>query len=340
MAVSSGESPSASGLRTPLDNTGSTSDPNMVWIPGGTFRMGAEDFYPEERPVHEVNVSGFWMDRHLVTNEQFERFVKETGYTTLAERPLKPEDFPGAPRENLVPGSMVFRKTAGPVDLHKYANWWAWVPGASWCHPNGPDSSLDGLEQHPVVHIACEDAQGYAKWARKKLPTEAEWEFAARGGLEAAKFTWGDEHSPGGKAMANAWQGEFPWQNLVLDGYEGTSPVGVFPQNGYGLYDMAGNVWEWTADWYVHRHADELIKSCCGPPINPRIVSADKSYDPAQPQFRIPRKVVKGGSFLCAPNYCLRYRPAARQPQMIDTGMSHIGFRCIVRAGRASPQEH
>jgi formylglycine-generating enzyme required for sulfatase activity len=187
-----------------------------------------------------------------------------------------------------------------------------------------------------VVHVGYEDAEAYARWAGKDLPTEAEWEFAARGGLNGAKFTWGDEHFPDGKAMANSWQGEFPWQNLLLDGYEGTSPVGSFPANGYGLYDMAGNVWEWTCDWYVHRHVDEVVKPCCGPAVNPRIVSPEKSYDPRQPQFHIPRKVVKGGSHLCAPNYCLRYRPAARQPQMIDTGMSHIGFRCIVRRDGAA----
>ena len=302
----------------------------MVWIPDGVFHMGSEEFYPEERPIHEVAVSGFWMDRCAVTNEQFALFVEATGYVTIAERPLNPEEFPGAPVENLVPGSMVFHKTRRPVDLRNYANWWTWTPGASWQHPGGPHSSLKGLEQHPVVHIAYEDAEAYARWVGKELPTEAEWEFAARGGLEGARFTWGDEHFPDGRAMANTWQGEFPWQNLLTDGYEGTSPVGSFPPNGYGLYDMAGNVWEWTSDWYVPRHVDESVTSCCGPPENPRILSPDKSYDPGQPQVRIPRKVVKGGSHLCAPNYCLRYRPAARQPQMIDTGMSHLGLRCIM----------
>jgi sulfatase modifying factor 1 len=226
---------------------------------------------------------------------------------------------------------MIFHRTKGPVNLRNYANWWRWTPGANWLHPRGPSDLLDGLEQHPVVHVAYEDAEAYAKCAGKDLPTEAEWEYAARGGIEGAKFAWGDEHFPDGKAMANTWQGDFPWQNLLLDGYEGTSPVGAFPANGYGLLDMAGNVWEWTADWYVPRHASEVVKPCFGPPLNPRIVSPEKSYDLAQPQFRIPRKVVKGGSFLCAPNCCLRYRPAVRQPQMIDTGMSHIGFRCIVR---------
>jgi formylglycine-generating enzyme len=313
---------------------GDSPHPEMIWIPGGTFRMGSEDFYPEERPVHEVSVDGFWIDRYTVTNEQFARFVDATGYVTLAERPLNAADFPGAPAENLVPGSMLFHKTAGAVDLRNYANWWVWAPGTSWRHPLGPGSSLDGIERHPVVHVAYEDAEAYARWAGKELPTEAEWEFAARGGLDGKKFTWGDEHFPGGKAMANSWQGEFPWQNLLVDGYEGTSPVGSFPPNGYGLYDMAGNVWEWTCDWFVPRRADEVVKPCCGPAVNPRIASPDKSYDPAQPQFRIPRKVVKGGSHLCAPNYCLRYRPAARQPQMIDTGMSHIGIRCIVRRAK------
>jgi formylglycine-generating enzyme len=316
--------------------SGEPRDPRMVWIPGGTFRMGSEDFYPEERPVHEVTVDGFWIDRYLITNEQFARFVEATGYVTLAERPPNPADFPGAPAENLVPGSMLFQKRKGPVDLRNYANWWAWVPGASWRHPRGPRSSLRGLAQHPVIHVAYEDAEAYARWAGKELPTETEWECAARGGLDGATFTWGDEHCPAGKAMANFWQGEFPWQNLLQDGYEGTSPVGSFPANGYGLYDMAGNVWEWTCDWYVHRHADEVVKACCGPAVNPRIVSPDNSYDPRQPQFRIPRKVVKGGSHLCAPNYCLRYRPAARQPQMIDTSMSHIGFRCMLRTGGAA----
>lgn len=307
---------------------------NMMWVPGGTFRMGSEDFYPEERPVHEVHVDGFWMDRSPITNDLFSSFVDATGYKTLAERELNPADFLGAPAENLVPGSMVFRKTRGPVDLKNYVNWWAWVPGTSWRCPFGLQSSIEGMEQHPVVHVAYEDAAAYARWAGKELPTEAEWERAARGGLEGKKFTWGDEELPDGKTMANYWQGEFPWQNKASDGFEGTSPVGTFPPNGYGLTDMAGNVWEWTSDWYVHRHLDGIVKSCCGPAINPRVASPHLSYDPRQPQFHIPRKVVKGGSHLCAPNYCLRYRPAARQPQMIDTSMSHIGFRCVIRAGK------
>jgi formylglycine-generating enzyme len=304
---------------------------DMVWIAGGTFEMGSEAFYPEERPVHGVTIDGFWADRYAVTNEEFARFVDATGYVTIAERTPSAEDFPGAPPENLVAGSMVFQRRSGAVDLRNYANWWAWVPGASWRHPTGPHSSLDGLARHPVVHVAYDDAYTYARWAGKDLPTEAEWEFAARGGLEGATFTWGNEEFPGGKAMTNSWQGEFPWQNLLIDGYEGTSPVGSFPPNGYGLYDMAGNVWEWTSDWYEPRGSNPAVKSCCMGSVNPRVISPEKSYDPRQPQFRIPRKVVKGGSYLCAPNYCLRYRPAARQPQMIDTGMAHIGFRCVVR---------
>jgi formylglycine-generating enzyme required for sulfatase activity len=303
----------------------------MVWIPSGLFRMGSEDFYPEERPVREVWVDEFWMDQHPVTNREFQEFVDQTRYLTLAERPLKAEDYPGVPPEKLLPGSMIFHKTSGPVDLRDYTNWWAWVPGANWRHPQGPSSSLQDIETHPVVHVAYEDAEAYARWAGKDLPSEAEWEYAARGRLDGATYTWGNEHPAHGIVMANTWQGEFPWQNLLQDGYEGTSPVGSFPPNGYKLYDMAGNVWEWTSDWYVPKHDDEARKSCCGFLANPRVLSPERSFDPCQPQFRIPRKVVKGGSHLCAPNYCLRYRPAARQPQMIDTGMTHIGFRCIVR---------
>jgi formylglycine-generating enzyme len=239
---------------------------DMVRIAGGTFRMGSEDFYPEERPVHEVSVDGFWMDRCVVTNAQFGRFVVATGYVTLAERPPNPADYPGAPQETLVPGALLFHKTAGPVDLRNFANWWAWTPGTNWRQPLGPGSSLAGIDQHPVVHVAYDDAEAYARWAGKELPTEAQWEFAARGGLDGKKFTWGDDHFPGGKAMANTWQGEFPWENLGIDGYEGTSPVGTFPANGYGLHDMAGNVWEWTCDWFAPRHADEIVNSCCVPP--------------------------------------------------------------------------
>jgi formylglycine-generating enzyme required for sulfatase activity len=303
----------------------------MVWIPGGTFLMGSNDFYPEERPVHRVKVDGFWMDEHPVTNAQFRRFVKETGYVTVAERAPDPAEYPGVDPARLVPGSLVFRRPARPVSLGDPRGWWMYVPGAYWKHPEGPGSHLGGRERHPVVHIAYEDATTYAAWAEKALPTEAEWEFAARGGLEGAIYTWGNEFAPRGRLMANTWQGEFPWQNLNQDRYERTSPVGAFAPNGYGLFDMAGNVWEWTSDFYSPRHPDEAPRACCIP-RNPRVGPAAQSPMAGQPGGHIPRRVLKGGSHLCAPNYCLRYRPAARQEQTVDSSASHIGFRCIVRA--------
>ena len=269
---------------------------------------------------------------YAVTNEPFARFVAETGYVTLAERAPKPEDFPGAPPENLVPGSMVFQKRTGPVDLRNYANWWAWVPGANWRHPHGPDSSLEGLERHPVVHVAYEDAEAYARWAGKELPTEAEWEFASRGGLDGATFPWGNEEFPDGKAMVNSWQGEFPWQNLLTDGHEGTvSGRLVSTRTATACTTWPATCGSGRAIGTSHAAPTPTVKSCCMGSVNPRVISPEKSYDPRQPHFRIPRKVVKGGSHLCAPNYCFRYRPAARQPQMIDTGMAHIGFRCVLR---------
>jgi formylglycine-generating enzyme len=320
-----------------LDRNGSDAPPgpppfkDMLWIPGGTFSMGSDRFYPEEGPVHQARVAGFWMDETTVTNNQFRRFVKATGYVTVAERQPHPDDYPGALPELLVPGSAVFRKTSGPVSL-RIPSWWEYVPGADWRHPEGPGSTLDGRDRHPVVHVAYEDAEAYAAWAGKSLPTEAEWERAARGGLEGTIYVWGEEFAPRGRMMANTWQGEFPWQNLLTDGYEGTAPVGSFPPNGYGLYDMAGNVWQWTGDWYQERHPAAESSPCCAP-VNPRGGTMELSYDPLQPQVRIPRKVLKGGSYLCAPNYCLRYRPAARHPETVDTSTSHIGFRCIVRVG-------
>ncbi len=294
----------------------------MVRIEGGTFRMGSDRFYPEEAPVRDVHVDGFSIDAHTVTNEEFSKFVRKTGYVTIAERALDPADFPGAPLENLVPGALVFHMTEGPVDLRDYSRWWSWVPGASWKHPEGPGSSVKSRPDHPVIHVAFEDAETYARWAGKRLPTEAEWEFAARGGLDGKDFVWGDDVEPGGTPFANTWQGEFPWQNLCADGFERTAPVGRFPANGYGLYDMAGNVWEWTTDWYAHERSGVQSPCCAG-------AARERSYDPCQPGTRIPRKVLKGGSFLCAPSYCLRFRPAARSPQAIDTGMSHVGFRCV-----------
>lgn len=302
---------------------------NMMWIPGGTFLMGSNDHYPEEAPAHYVTVEGFWMDKHTVTNEQFNRFVEATGYLTVAERPLNPDDYPGALPGMLVPGSVVFKQPHHRVDLRNHYNWWTYVHGANWRNPLGPGSLLKkGMARHPVVHIAYEDAEAYAKWAGRELPTEAEWEFASRGGLEGAVYSWGDEFAPNGKIMANTWQGEFPVENLLTDRYERTSPVGSFPPNGYGLYDMAGNVWEWTTDWYQEH--SKIANSCCAS-FNPKGGEKEASYDLRTPEIRIPRKVLKGGSYLCAPNYCLRYRPAARISQQIDSGTCHQGFRCIVR---------
>jgi sulfatase modifying factor 1 len=289
---------------------------DMVWVPGGEFLMGSEDFYPEERPVRRASADGFWMDVCAVTAASFRRFVRETGYVTVAERPLVPSHYPDADPTLLVPGSLVFRKTRGPVNLDDVRSWWEYVPGASWKRPGGPGTTINGRDRHPVVHVAYEDAEAYAAWAGKELPAEAEWEFAARGGLEGAVFPWGDEHFPDGKPMANTWQGEFPWQNLRTDGFEGTSPVGSFPPNGYGVRDMCGNVWEWTADAFTTGPAQRT--PCCAPPA-------------LLPGERFPRKLIKGGSHLCAPNYCLRYRPAARQAETVDTSTGHIGFRCVVR---------
>jgi sulfatase modifying factor 1 len=302
----------------------------MRWIAADTFLMGAEQSYPEEAPVHTVSVSGFWMDEHTVTNAKFAAFVAATGYKTVAERPLDPAMYPGAEPERLKPGAAVFFMPTGRVNMNNIHSRWAYVPGASWRHPEGPDSTIEGREQEPVVQVAFEDAAAYAAWAGKDLPTEAEWELAARGGLDEAVFCWGNEFRPGGRYMANTWQGQFPFQDLGADGFIGRAPVGSFPPNGYGLYDMAGNVWEWTTDWYSARHPDEPESPCCVP-RNPRGGAEALSYDPMQPEIRIPRKVIKGGSYLCAPNYCRRYRPAARHPQMIDTATCHIGFRCITR---------
>jgi formylglycine-generating enzyme len=303
---------------------------DMAWIPAGTFLMGSDEWYPEERPVHPVSVDAYWMDEHQVTVAAFRRFVKATGYVTLAERPLDPAMYPDADPSLLVPGSLVFRGTRGPVPLTDYRIWWAYVPGASWRHPEGPGSTLNGRDRHPVTQVAFEDAEAYAAWAGKALPTEAEWEFAARGGLVGATYPWGNEFAPKGRMMANTWQGEFPWQNLLEDKYEGTSPVKTFPANGYGLYDVAGNVWEWTVDFYTPSHPDAVDHQCCAP-HNPRNLSPNGSYDLGMPGADIPRRVTKGGSHLCAPNYCHRYRPAARQGEPIDTSTAHIGFRCVVR---------
>jgi formylglycine-generating enzyme len=289
---------------------------NMIMVQEGTFLMGAMDFYPEERPLRLMVVNRFWIDECPVTNAQFRCFVEDTGYVTVAERPVTKDDYPDADPSMLVPGSLVFHQATVPVDLRDVRNWWSYLPGATWQHPHGADSDLNGLETHPVVHVAYEDAYRYAQWAGKELPTEAEWEYAARGGLPGATYAWGDEFAPEGQHMANVWIGEFPWQKRMSE-YETTSPVRAFPPNGYGIYDMIGNVWEWTADRFALPASSPTNNACC---------SASQSATTAANT-----RVVKGGSHLCAPNYCRRYRPSARQPQSVDTSSSHIGFRCVRR---------
>ncbi|GGK41929.1 hypothetical protein GCM10010124_38440 [Pilimelia terevasa] len=308
----------------------STVTADMVWIPGGTYLMGADDQYPEEAPAHPVTVPGFWIDRHPVTNRDFDDFVRATGYRTLAER--TPErGAPGAAAALHVPGSAVFvapDPSAG-AHLDDLSRWWRYVPGADWRHPGGPGSSAAAIPDHPVVHLAWADVAAFAMLTGKHVPTEAEWEFAARGGLDGATYAWGEEFTADGVHLANTWQGEFPVENTAADGFVGTSPVGVFPPNGHGLYDMIGNVWEWTADWYA---GHEPPRGCCAV-RDPRGGHQAGSRDAAHPEDPVPRKVLKGGSHLCAPNYCRRYRPAARMPHAVDTSTSNLGFRCVVRPG-------
>jgi formylglycine-generating enzyme required for sulfatase activity len=299
--------------------------PGMVWIPAGEFWMGTDDSKMKDaQPVHKVAVNGFWIDVTEVTNEQFEAFVKATGYVTVAEKKPRAEDFPGAPPENLVPGAVCFNPPGQAVPLDNHLQWWSYVPGACWKAPEGPTSNLKGREKNPVVHVAWSDAQAYAKWAGKRLPTEAEWEYAARGGLDRKPYCWGDEFHPGGKAMANTWQGRFPDAPTVEDGFVGTAPVGSFPANGYGLYDMAGNVWEWVSDWYrpdtyeKRAVADGVVRDPKGP---------DDSFDPTEPGVK--KRVMKGGSYLCTDQYCSRYKPGGRGKGDPDTGTSHVGFRCV-----------
>lgn len=298
----------------------------MIRIAGGRFRMGADDQYPEEAPAHWVEVDGFWIDSHPVTNAEFAAFVAATGHVTCAELPPRAEDYPGALPEMLYAGSLVFKPTKAPVDTRDWSQWWEFEKGADWRHPLGPDSSILGLDDHPVVHVAYADADAYAKWAGKLLATEAEWEFAARGGLDGTIYAWGEVFRPRGKTMANTWVGKFPYQNKRSDGCKTTTPVGSYPANGYGLSDMIGNVWEWTQDWFASGHRADPDKPCCVPK-NPR-GPASGTLDCAAP---IPQKVLKGGSFLCAPDYCRRYRPAARHAEAIDTSTCHVGFRCVVR---------
>jgi formylglycine-generating enzyme len=291
----------------------------MVWVPGGEFWMGSDTGPPDERPRHSVYVDGFWMDRTEVTNRQFGQFVAATGYVTVAERKLDPKDYPGVPPDKLVPGSAVFAPDAAPVDLSGPPVWWKYVPGASWKQPDGPGSSILGKDDYPVVHIAWEDAAAYAKWAGKRLPTEAEWEFAARGRLDRRKYVWGDEPKPGGRWMANIFQGAFPHRNSADDGFVGTAPVASFPANGYGMHDMAGNVWEWCADWY---QPDYYAVS---PPRNPQGPAAG-APDPADGK---PCRVRRGGSFYCTEQYCYRYLPSARDNNPADTSANHTGLRCV-----------
>jgi formylglycine-generating enzyme len=306
----------------------------MVWIPGGDFSMGALDppastesgmhGAMDARPIHRVFVDGFWMDQTDVTNAQFEKFVRATGYVTIAERKPRAEDFPGAPPENLVAGSIVFSPPNHAVVLDNHFQWWNYVPGANWRHPLGPKSYIKGKEDYPVVHVAYDDALAYAKWAGKRLPTEAEWEFAARGGLSGQTYPWGDEFREHDKWMANTYQGHFPDTDTGDDGYRGVSPVKHFAPNGYGLYDMAGNVWQWTSDWYRPDYYARL--AAAGTVVrNPQ--GPDSPYDPSEPQER--KRVHRGGSFLCTDQYCSRYVIGTRGKGEVSTGTNHLGFRCV-----------
>ncbi|SOJ53446.1 Serine/threonine-protein kinase pkn1 [Mycobacterium simulans] len=292
----------------------------LVDLPGGSFRMGSTSFYPEEAPIHTVTVGPFAVERHPVTNAQFEKFVCATGYVTVAEQPIDPALYPGIDPADLRPGAMAFRPTPGPVDLRDWRQWWDWVAGANWRHPFGPDSDIADKADHPVVQVAYPDAAAYARWAGRRLPTEAEWEYAARAGTTTT-YSWGDEPNPDGRLMANTWQGRFPYRNDGALGWMGTSPIGTFPPNGFGLVDMIGNVWEWTAtEFSAHHGPDQPPKSCCAP------------SGPADPNVN---QTLKGGSHLCAPEYCHRYRPAARSPQSQDTATTHIGFRCVANSASA-----
>lgn len=341
--------------RIELDVRDSKGETGRVLVPGGLDLVGSDRFYPEEHPVVEVTVGDVWWDPYPVTNEQFAAFVADTGYVTVAERDLDPADFPGADPALLVPGSQVFTQASGPVPLHDWTRWWRWQPGAQWRHPDGPETDAGrrpgrhvanwkDIPDHPVVHVGWEDAVAYTRWAGTDLPTEAEWEHAARGGLVGADYAWGDELAPGGRPMANTWQGQWPWRSDDPRGHDRTSPVASYPPNGHGLYDMVGNVWEWTCTPWTPDHRDLVAPphgrassgapsrqaevaapSCCGGSQRP-----DTGTDKVKETDRM---VTKGGSHLCSPQYCRRYRPAARQGHGVRDTTSHVGFRCVVRPG-------
>ena len=332
-------SPLVSSFKPTVENRikpASAAPEGMVWIPGGEFSMGSDEtgesmcglpgVTRDSQPIHRVYVDGFWMDATDVTNAQFEKFVQATGYVTIAERTPTAEEYPGAPPENLVAGSTVFTPTSGPVALNDYFQWWRYQKGANWRNPEGPDTDLKGKENFPVVQIAFDDAVAYAKWAGKRLPTEAEWEFAARGGLTGNLYSWGNEFKPGGKYMANTYQGQFPVKNTAEDGFAGIAPVKSFPPNGYGLYDMGGNVWQWCNDWYRPDYYARL-KMAGGDAVARNPQGPDSSYDPAEPNEK--KRVHKGGSFLCTDQYCTRYMVGTRGKGEVSTGANHLGFRCV-----------
>jgi sulfatase modifying factor 1 len=332
-------SPVVSSFKPTVENRIKPASPapeGMVWIPGGEFSMGSDEtgesmcglpgVTRDSQPIHRVYVDGYWMDATDVTNAQFEKFVDATGYVTIAERTPTAEEFPGAPPENLVAGSTVFTPTSGPVALNDYFQWWRYQKGANWRHPEGPETDIKGKGSYPVVQIAYDDAVAYAKWAGKRLPTEAEWEFAARGGLTGNLYAWGNEFKPGGKHMANTYQGEFPVKNTAEDGFAGIAPVKSFPANGYGLYDMGGNVWQWCSDWYRPDYYARL-KLASGDAVVRNPQGPESSYDPAEPSDK--KRVHKGGSFLCTDQYCTRYMVGTRGKGEISTGANHLGFRCV-----------
>lgn len=346
-AVGEGAGSPAGDQRTTAAVAGVGKTPGMKWVPGGTFVMGNDDPRSDrnEQPTHKVRLDGFWMDEHPITNAQFQRFVKASGYVTIAERPVNWEEIkaqvpPGTarpPEEMLKPGSLVFSSPGHEVDLRDLANWWKWVPGASWKHPDGPGSGIEGKDDYPVVHIAWDDAVAYAGWAGKRLPTEAEWEYAARGGKEGQRFPWGNEFKIQGKYMANVYTGQFPVRDTAADGFAGVCPVKSFPPNDYGLYDMAGNVWNWTSDIYRADAralgARQVQQSPEGYCLNPK--GPETGFNPTRAVHNVPERVIKGGSFLCHESYCESYRPPARRGTPQDTGSQHVGFRCVLDAGKA-----